>query len=313
MSLITRCPACGTMFKVVTDQLKVSQGWVRCGQCSEVFDAQLHLQAASAVPLAVTLAEAPLSAPVFDVSTAALVPEDSSANSYEQDVVAALKMPAATANDTLPVDQHMTGSLVHIEHPNAEPAGAADTQLTDDASASSLDDVPFVRDARRQAFWRKPFVRSSLVLFALILICLLGVQFAVQQRDALLAFEPRTKPWLQALCEPLACDLTLPRRIEAIVIDSSSFNKAEGNNSYRLSFALKNASTSVVAMPSLEVSLTDSQDQILIRRVLSPAQFGSANGMLSGSADFSNTLTLQVQSGSPALRIAGYRLLAFYP
>ncbi|MGH8805141.1 MAG: zinc-ribbon domain-containing protein, partial [Polaromonas sp.] len=29
MSLITRCPACGTMFKVVTDQLKVSQGWVR--------------------------------------------------------------------------------------------------------------------------------------------------------------------------------------------------------------------------------------------------------------------------------------------
>ncbi|MEO6016636.1 MAG: zinc-ribbon domain-containing protein, partial [Polaromonas sp.] len=44
MSLITRCPACGTMFKVVTDQLKVSQGWVRCGHCSEVFDATLHLQ-----------------------------------------------------------------------------------------------------------------------------------------------------------------------------------------------------------------------------------------------------------------------------
>ena len=45
MSLITRCPACGTMFKVVTDQLKISQGWVRCGHCTEVFDASLHLQA----------------------------------------------------------------------------------------------------------------------------------------------------------------------------------------------------------------------------------------------------------------------------
>jgi predicted Zn finger-like uncharacterized protein len=34
MSLITRCPACGTMFKVVPDQLRISEGWVRCGQCS---------------------------------------------------------------------------------------------------------------------------------------------------------------------------------------------------------------------------------------------------------------------------------------
>ena len=39
MSLITSCPACGTMFRVVPDQLKISEGWVRCGHCSEVFDA----------------------------------------------------------------------------------------------------------------------------------------------------------------------------------------------------------------------------------------------------------------------------------
>ena len=45
MSLITRCPACGTKFKVVTDQLKVSEGWVRCGQCAEVFVGTLHMQA----------------------------------------------------------------------------------------------------------------------------------------------------------------------------------------------------------------------------------------------------------------------------
>ena len=50
MSLITRCPACGTMFKVVPDQLKISDGWVRCGQCSEVFDASVHLQTAGSEP-----------------------------------------------------------------------------------------------------------------------------------------------------------------------------------------------------------------------------------------------------------------------
>ena len=39
MSLATRCPTCGTVFRVVQDQLKVSEGWVRCGRCSEVFSA----------------------------------------------------------------------------------------------------------------------------------------------------------------------------------------------------------------------------------------------------------------------------------
>lgn len=39
MSLATRCPACHTVFRVVQDQLRVSEGWVRCGQCQEVFNA----------------------------------------------------------------------------------------------------------------------------------------------------------------------------------------------------------------------------------------------------------------------------------
>jgi predicted Zn finger-like uncharacterized protein len=43
MSMITRCPACETMFKVVPDQLRISAGWVRCGQCDEIFDASAHL------------------------------------------------------------------------------------------------------------------------------------------------------------------------------------------------------------------------------------------------------------------------------
>ena len=37
--LATRCTACGTTFRVVPDQLRVSGGYVRCGRCSEVFNA----------------------------------------------------------------------------------------------------------------------------------------------------------------------------------------------------------------------------------------------------------------------------------
>ena len=51
MSLATRCPACGTIFRVVQDQLKISEGWVRCGRCAEVFnasDALIDLQPTTA-------------------------------------------------------------------------------------------------------------------------------------------------------------------------------------------------------------------------------------------------------------------------
>lgn len=43
MALVTRCPKCSTMFRVVPDQLRVSAGWVRCGHCQEVFDAAQHM------------------------------------------------------------------------------------------------------------------------------------------------------------------------------------------------------------------------------------------------------------------------------
>lgn len=38
MALVTLCPACGTTFRVRTDQLQVFDGKVRCGQCRNVFN-----------------------------------------------------------------------------------------------------------------------------------------------------------------------------------------------------------------------------------------------------------------------------------
>ena len=44
MSHLTRCPACGTTFRVVDDQLRLADGWVRCGACQHVYDALPGLQ-----------------------------------------------------------------------------------------------------------------------------------------------------------------------------------------------------------------------------------------------------------------------------
>src|SRR5256712_4040378 len=37
MSLITRCPVCGTTFRVHSSQLAAHSGTVRCGKCGGVF------------------------------------------------------------------------------------------------------------------------------------------------------------------------------------------------------------------------------------------------------------------------------------
>lgn len=39
MTLAARCEHCGTLFRVMRDQLWVSGGWVRCGRCSTAFNA----------------------------------------------------------------------------------------------------------------------------------------------------------------------------------------------------------------------------------------------------------------------------------
>src|SRR3990170_7314175 len=44
-SMITKCPACGTLFRVTPEQLQAHQGQVRCGRCMTVFDGLVALAA----------------------------------------------------------------------------------------------------------------------------------------------------------------------------------------------------------------------------------------------------------------------------
>ena len=358
------------MFKVVTDQLKVSQGWVRCGQCAEVFDASMHLlpgETASLPPSLFVADEAPAlqvppqpeALPEFPAAPAAPewaparlfadraslpaagpVPDDAAQGSAEdfdpagwkralnerqQDEAGALAV-AAPGVDTPALDAPSADTppsrfeLVRTEA--AEDESGFDSAYGVEPEASP--DVSFVRDARRKAFWRNPWVRGSLALLSLGLLAALLMQWVLQQKDSLAALEPRLLPVLRALCGPLQCDIRPPRHIESLVIDGSSFNKI-GPDAYRLSFTLKNTGLIALAMPSLELTLTDSQDQAVLRRVLLPAQFGAGTATLAARAELAGAVSLKVSgdgnhaaaapsSTEPsAPRVAGYRILVFYP
>lgn len=190
--------------------------------------------------------------------------------------------------------------------PPAEHAGADDDE---DDTAEADPEVSFVRAARRQAFWRKPQVRVALVAMILLAMAGFALQVAVQERDRLAAAEPRLRPMLLTLCASLQCEIAPPRQIADIVIDSSSFNKARGD-SYHLALTMKSKASIPLAMPAVELTLTDAQDQPMLRRVLLPTDMGAPMELPAGG-EWSASLSVIVTTGGA--RVAGYRLLAFYP
>lgn len=240
------------------------------------------------------------------------------------DVLASLPaLPPAEVQSLADAEESVKPSLPSVEFPSideatgvkeakpAPPDLRADqsSEGEDDEEPDAAEDVSFVKAARRRAFWRKPLVRSGLVVLGLVLATALAAQVAVHERNRLAAVAPQLRPLLLALCEPLGCELAPLRQIAEVVIDSSSFNKARGD-SYVLAVTMKSRSTVALEMPAVELTLTDAQDQPVLRRVLLPADMGAPQELAAGG-EWSASVSVLVTTGGA--RVAGYRLLAFYP
>lgn len=298
------------MFKVVPDQLRISEGWVRCGQCSEVFDASGHMQTLvrQGDPVA-TVFERPEPAPREEPPHQEEPPPDPV---FEAPVSSGTMLVSA---ESIPgSDQRDEDALNAVFRPDPmaqQPAESAAAAVQPDPDSILDDDVSFVRQARRQAFWQRPVIRGALVVVALLLSVLLALQVVVHERDRLAALEPQLKPWLISLCAGIGCTVGVPRQIDSVVIDSSTFNKVR-SDSFRLSFTVRNTAGVEVATPAVELTLTDAQDQAVARRVLLPAEIGAVTA-LSPRGEWNAVMNIGVVAQSEGSRVAGYRLLAFYP
>ena len=295
MSLITRCTNCETLFKVVPDQLRISDGWVRCGQCGEVFDATLGLmESAPEVQRDATSADAAptgaLPAPPLAQSAA-----DVPAGNNELARDASTELAATTAAPTV-APAYAAPDVLDIALPGAQ----------EHAQFS------FMRKPAGDSVWGRPVVRAVLACASVGLGVLLALQVVHRERDRIAALEPAARPALTALCAVTGCRLAPLRQIESVVIESSAFERVRADN-YRLGFSLRNTAAIEVAMPAIELSVTDAQDQTLIRRVFLPAEFAASTPVLGGGADWSSNLVLSVKTGAHSDRVTGYRLLMFYP
>ena len=393
MSLATRCPACNTVFRVVQDQLKVSEGWVRCGRCQEVFNAleslfdlepaataaadapppaaepgapapagpqapgsPAHLpppaeaietprasapgdfvdaappaiaasatiEAApgtvgpsSAEPTAPAMSTPALAAPAM--AAPAATPEAPGTADVNADATAEDARGPPVADDARPArldarDRHdfadaRFNSELLAEEGIVVPDDAASRPAGDTEPPSEATTPEFVRRAERHARWSRPGVVVTMVALCGVLLLGLATQVALHFRDLAAATWPAARPTLEALCEHVGCRIEPVRRIDDIVIESSALTGAPSGDAVRLAVVLRNRGALPLAVPSIELTLTDVGGQMIARRALSPAEFGAQGETLPAASETPLQLVLAVSGRRPS----GYTVEPFYP
>ena len=347
MSLATRCPACGTVFRVVQDQLRVSEGWVRCGRCAEVFNAVEQLVEVPAPGLRPMPPEAPPptahdpgsdTAPAVslgrsaDIEIEPALPIEARGQAFEApappdaaidrtdsvDLPIAIddddrRWPAATTRgqaDALAADSSITPAPSASAGWSTRPhdaASAVDEPTLDAEAAPS-----FLREQASNDAWSRPGTRRVLWSLSAALLVLLLVQVAVDYRNLLAARWPALAPAIASICSWSGCRMEPPRWIEAIVVDSSGLVRVEGTQTYRLSVVLRNRAAMPLAMPAVDLTLTDLRGAVIARRVLNAPELGSNANSVAPLAELPLLATLAVPL-PPGTAVAGYTIEFFYP
>jgi predicted Zn finger-like uncharacterized protein len=325
--VLTRCPACETHFRVTAEQLKARSGRVRCGECQHIFNALDSLieepmlmaapPVAEAAPpdVAPSLSdadEAPAAAPAAKVDEIAVPPAP------------ALCVPSGTFEPIHALTQDeqrdiSTSSPPEMEGPPAPEAIDAAEPGGDAPATTEPETVEPVTAEPEAPDWSETFPeppppprRWPWAIGSLVALATLGLQAALAFRVELAILSPETKPALIALCDIADCEVGLPAKVGLVGIEASDLHPdTEGRLS--LTATLKNRAPFAQQYPHLELTLTDTADKAIARKVLAPADYlppktTFANGM-PPNADI--MVAIGVDPGEMAA--SGYRLYLFYP
>lgn len=207
----------------------------------------------------------------------------------------------------LPLAPEMADRLVTSA--KVEPSLVAEMDAVAMPAADAQAEPGFVRDAKRRAFWGQPWVLVVSGLCAVLLLVALLIQVGIVQRDRLAMLYPQWRPALEKICQAAGCQIALPRQLQSVSIDSTTFNPM-GPGQFRLTVVLRNAADHAVAMPALELSLNDAAEKLVLRRVLSATDL-QAPAQLAAHGEWTGVVALGVADRGQ--EVVGYRVQAFYP
>ena len=321
MSLATRCFACGTVFRVVQDQLKVSEGWVRCGRCNEVFNALESLfDLERDSPPEWSPGEPAMARAA--VESGAVVRDEPPADSSRVDRIDAHLL-GTRRRESASTPATRIDERDRLEFPDAqfEPESASgddvfmpihDTTLvlpTEPEQTAPPAAPEFMRHAQRSARWHTPTMRIALSTAGLLLLVSLTLQAGHHFRDVVAMRWPATQPALAAWCAALSCSIQAPKRIEDIAVESTALTRATEPDAFRLAVTLRNRGAMALALPSIDLGLTDATGQLVARRMLSPSEWHAAASSIQAGAE----LPLQLLLTAGSTRVSGYTVEIFYP
>jgi hypothetical protein len=293
---------------------------VRCGRCSRVFDASENLieepaaareagvaQAQSTADAAAAPATALYGTPRQEQAQAPAAPgRAAAAPAVTAAAVAAAAIAEAEAAAPAAVDPEAGASELVAQGTGTAPDDA-EAEAASAANAYGFGPIAAGDTPKRGLRW--PWL-----LGALLLLMALLAQAAYYYRSALIVLFPQAKPYAAELCAKLGCDLPLPRRIELMSIEASDLQADTANPGIMvLSATLKNRAVFNQQLPMLELTLTDAQDQPVVRRVLAPPDYASKAADAQSGFAANTEIAIKVFIEASQVKAVGYRLYLFYP
>ena len=276
MRMSTRCPACGTAFRLYPEQLAARDGQVRCGKCASIFDARSTL-----------LTEDEPEPPHADAPA-----------------------PPPVSTPSVPVSH--TEALAQVEAVVSQPVVAAAPPEPEISVSDDDSDFEFGPRARR----RSAVIAALWGLAALVMALALAGQLAYVYRGELALLVPESRPWIEAACARVRCTIPPPRHADLISIEASELAAERGvPGMLTLSAALRNRANFAQAFPHLELTLTDAADQPVARRVLAPREYLDAAASLradAGSFAAGAEQPVRLHIDAAGLNASGYRIFLFH-
>jgi predicted Zn finger-like uncharacterized protein len=324
--MLTRCPHCQTHFRVTAEQLKIRQGKVRCGACQEVFDALDSLSDEA-------LVTPPASPATAEAETETRRSQDGSGEVRETlaTIVTVESIPAA-ANEIIEVQPEADAA------PEAEPEPAAEA-LSEQAPESPVEPVP-ESESEPEVVPQTPTEPEAAAepgnitgpatedwqpvpaapvpprrwpwIVGILAVLLVGAgQLAYIFRTELAVISPELRPALAAGCELIGCTLPRPLKPELVGIEASDL-VPEGDG-LLLTVTLKNRAPFEQDFPHLELTLTDTQDEALVRKVLTPVDYLPTGQDASTGFAARGEVSVKLALTTDNVPAVGYRLYLFYP
>ena len=189
----------------------------------------------------------------------------------------------------------------------------AEGDALDQAEAADYEEPSFVKQGRRKQRIGRA-VRIFMAAGSVFLLLGLLAQSAYVFRDQIAAWLPASKPILAEACTYLGCQVGLPAQIEAVSIESSELQTLSANaKTFVLTILLRNHSATEQAWPNVELTLNDTNEKPIARRVFLPREYlkEPADAKKGFAARSEQAVKLHFELAQ--LKASGYRVYLFYP